>query len=77
MYICICNNVTDKDIAKAVEAGCHTLEALQQHTRLGTQCGSCKNDACALLKRFKADASASYLPAPAYFASPDKDVRSY
>ena len=51
MYICICNNVTDKDIANAVEKGCHSLESLQHHTQLGTQCGRCVNEACALLKR--------------------------
>lgn len=53
MYVCICNNVTDKDIAKAVEKGCHSLESLQKQTQLGTQCGSCVNEACALLKQFR------------------------
>lgn len=57
MYVCICNNVTDKDIAKAVENGCHSLDTLQQHTQLGTQCGSCINEACAILKQLKTKGS--------------------
>ena len=41
MYVCICHQVTDKEIQSAVRAGCCTLKDLQKKTGLGTQCGSC------------------------------------
>ena len=44
MYICICNNVTEKDIHAAVEAGVTTFEHLTESLAVSTCCGQC---ACA------------------------------
>jgi bacterioferritin-associated ferredoxin len=41
MIICICQNVSERDIARAVSRGCHSFSALQEQLEVGTACGSC------------------------------------
>jgi bacterioferritin-associated ferredoxin len=41
MIICICQNVSDRDIARAVATGCHSFADLQDELAVGTACGSC------------------------------------
>jgi bacterioferritin-associated ferredoxin len=41
MIICVCHRVNDRDIARAVEAGCDSFAELQRHTRVGITCGRC------------------------------------
>jgi bacterioferritin-associated ferredoxin len=41
MIICICQNVSERDIAKAVGRGCNSFSALQEQLEVGTCCGSC------------------------------------
>ena len=43
--ICNCVGITDKDIEDAFKAGSRTWEQLQQATKIGTVCGSCKEKA--------------------------------
>jgi nitrite reductase (NADH) large subunit len=40
--VCQCNALTRGQLSDAIEGGCRTLAALQQQTRAGTVCGSCK-----------------------------------
>jgi nitrogen fixation NifU-like protein len=47
--ICHCLGITDKDIENAFQNGAHSWEALQQATKIGTVCGSCKEKAMELL----------------------------
>ncbi|MDR3020870.1 MAG: iron-sulfur cluster assembly scaffold protein [Treponema sp.] len=47
--ICNCLGITDKDIETAFKNGAHTWEQLQQATKIGTVCGSCKEKASELL----------------------------
>jgi nitrogen fixation NifU-like protein len=47
--ICHCLGITDKDIENAFQNGVRTWEALQQATKIGTACGSCKERAMELL----------------------------
>ena len=47
--ICHCLGITDKDIETAFHNGAHTWEQLQQATKIGTTCGSCKEKAAELL----------------------------
>ena len=42
MIICICQNVTERDIAKAIAGGCRSFAALQEKLEVGTCCGSCE-----------------------------------
>jgi nitrogen fixation protein NifU and related proteins len=51
--ICQCMNITDHDIEDAILEGARTYFELQEHTKLGTVCGQCKDEAEALLEKFK------------------------
>ncbi|MDR3114406.1 MAG: iron-sulfur cluster assembly scaffold protein [Treponema sp.] len=50
--ICHCLGITDKDIETAFNQGARTWEELQQATKIGTACGSCKTKALELLHEF-------------------------
>ncbi|MDR0388576.1 MAG: iron-sulfur cluster assembly scaffold protein [Spirochaetaceae bacterium] len=50
--ICNCLGITDKDIEEAFHNGARTWEELQQATKIGTVCGSCKGKALELLHEF-------------------------
>jgi len=52
MYVCLCNAVTDSDIAQAVSAGAHDLERVQNMTGASTGCGSCKNITKTLIDQY-------------------------
>ncbi len=45
MYVCLCNAVTDKEIAQAVSEGASNLSSVQNTTGAATGCGSCKRTA--------------------------------
>jgi len=47
--ICHCLGITDKDIENAFQNGARSWDALQQATKIGTVCGSCKEKAMELL----------------------------
>ncbi|MDR0583047.1 MAG: iron-sulfur cluster assembly scaffold protein [Treponema sp.] len=47
--ICRCLGITDKDIEAAFHNGARTWEQLQQSTKIGTVCGSCREKALELL----------------------------
>jgi bacterioferritin-associated ferredoxin len=42
MYVCICKQITDKEIEAAVADGHTELEALSSHLGLGMNCGNCR-----------------------------------
>jgi len=50
--ICKCLNITDKDIEEAVRQGARDWHGLQEATKIGTVCGSCKTKAEELLHEF-------------------------
>ena len=50
MYVCICNAVTDKEIRRAARAGASDLWALQEQLGVATNCGSCSQDALAIIE---------------------------
>lgn len=41
MIICICHRISDRDITRAVRAGCASFDQLQDETRVATACGAC------------------------------------
>ena len=49
--ICICMNVTDEDIKEAVLDGARTYLELQEHTKIGTVCGKCKDLATTVMNK--------------------------
>ncbi len=41
MYVCVCKNVTDSQIKKAIKNGAQNLHQVKQKLNLGTQCCKC------------------------------------
>jgi nitrogen fixation protein NifU and related proteins len=50
--VCQCMSVTDLEIENAVLEGARTYLELQEHTKLGTVCGQCKEEAVKLLSEY-------------------------
>lgn len=41
MYVCLCHDVTERDIERAVERGASSLDHLQDELKVATCCGGC------------------------------------
>ncbi len=41
MIVCVCRNVSDRDIAQAIRDGCETFDELLFELDIGSQCGLC------------------------------------
>ncbi|MDE2429182.1 MAG: (2Fe-2S)-binding protein [Burkholderiales bacterium] len=50
MIVCVCNNVSDKKIQRAVESGMTTMSELREHLDVGTCCGKCAGCARKVLR---------------------------
>jgi len=50
MIVCICNNVSDRKIRQAVDAGMTTMVELRNHLDIGTCCGKCHPSAKRILR---------------------------
>jgi bacterioferritin-associated ferredoxin len=59
MYVCICKQITDKDIETAVAEGHTDLDALGGHLGLGTNCGSCRGYTKQIISELTANSTAS------------------
>ena len=64
MIVCICNNVSDRKIRQAVDAGMTTMVELRDHLDIGTCCGKCHPSA----KRVLRDCLAEHAPAQLHAA---------
>ena len=53
MYICICEQVTDKQIKSAISAGASSLRDLRDELGVASQCGQCGKCAKALIDEHK------------------------
>lgn len=42
MYVCVCKNVTEKDINRAVSDGASSFSCLQEQLEVATCCGQCR-----------------------------------
>lgn len=51
--VCHCLNISDKDIESAYKDGARDWEGLQERTKIGTVCGSCKDRALELLHQYE------------------------
>jgi bacterioferritin-associated ferredoxin len=41
MIVCVCNNISDRDIAREAAAGCASFGQLQMRTGVAAGCGCC------------------------------------
>lgn len=62
MIVCICNNVSDRDIRKAVASGMSTMAELRDNLAVATCCGKCHSCARQVLRESLADAEAQAQP---------------
>ena len=51
MYVCVCNAVTEGDIAEAIKDGVHTMAQLEETLLVATCCGKCRDAAIDCLAR--------------------------
>lgn len=69
MIVCVCRRVSDRDIARAVTAGCTSFDELQARTGVATGCGACRDCARGVFVRERAalatGAATSAHPLPA------------
>ena len=49
MFVCICNAVSDQQIAEAVKAGARDIEDVQEVLMVSTACGTCRQTAEAII----------------------------
>ncbi len=50
MYVCICNNVTEKDIEREIRDGACSMRCLAKRLAVATRCGRCRKAARACLE---------------------------
>jgi bacterioferritin-associated ferredoxin len=55
MYVCICHNVTEKDIKRAVKDGAESMACLQEKLAVSTSCGQCHDRARECLASYSSD----------------------
>lgn len=55
MYVCVCHQVSDKDIHRAVDRGVDTLESLGKELNVATCCGRCADCAKQVLHEAKSN----------------------
>jgi bacterioferritin-associated ferredoxin len=51
MFVCICNQVREREIVGAVRAGARTLDDLTCELDVATCCGKCADDAVRVIHR--------------------------
>lgn len=52
MIVCVCNNISDREIRQAAALGLNTMSALRDDLGIGTCCGKCKSCAKTVLKEY-------------------------
>ena len=61
MYVCLCRAVTDADILEAADQGVADVNQLIQALGVGTNCGSCLEDARSIIEARQAERLANRL----------------
>lgn len=54
MIVCVCNNVSDREITAAVQMGANSMLDLRRELGVGTCCGKCHSCAKQVLKQAQA-----------------------
>jgi len=59
MIVCICNNISDRQIRQAVNSGMNSMSELRNELGVGTCCGKCHTCAKQVLQECREEASAA------------------
>lgn len=51
MIVCVCNNISDREIRQAVDLGLSSMAELSRDLGVGTCCGKCVDCACKVLDK--------------------------
>ncbi len=49
MIVCVCNNISDREIRQAVDLGLSSMDELRRDLGVATCCGQCESCACQVL----------------------------
>lgn len=55
MYVCLCNQVTDREIRSAAESGISSMSALRKETGCAGNCGKCAPLAREILREYQSN----------------------
>jgi bacterioferritin-associated ferredoxin len=69
MYVCICQAITEAEIASAIDDGAHTVEQLRDRLSAATCCGACADVVADCIDRFAAAPPSAAVTAAAPIAS--------
>ena len=59
MYVCLCREITEKQVLKTISGGANTVSELQKQLGAGEQCGRCCDYLQGMLKAPDAGAEAN------------------
>lgn len=62
MYVCICRQVTDRDIHQAVAQGASRMRDLREQLGVSSQCGKCAGCAREVLKEARESCACTACP---------------
>lgn len=64
MLVCLCNQVSDKQIRDCIRKGCNTVSGLCQELGIGTNCGCCLAYAAEFIEEMSEEASTGQISLP-------------
>ena len=57
MYVCICKQITERDIQTSVDNGACSFKDIRGELGVGTECGECKQHARQCIRQARKDSS--------------------
>lgn len=63
MYVCICQAITESEIASAIGDGARTIDQLRDRLSAATCCGACTDTVADCIDRFAPEAPRGIVPA--------------
>jgi len=67
MIVCVCHNISEGKIQKAVDAGMTSMAELREQLGVGTCCGKCHSCAKSVLRECLGNASQTHQARPLTF----------
>lgn len=64
MIVCVCNNISDREIRLAIELGLTSMDELRSELGVSTCCGQCASYAEDVLKEHQATSRVTVLKRP-------------